>query len=75
MPSRLLACFALLICPLPAMAGEAWDWTQWRGPSRDGQVPALPASLGSLKVDFQMPLGPSYSGPVVDGERIYTTRT
>ena len=58
-----------------AAAGEAWDWTQWRGPDRDGQVPALPGSLADLKADFQLSLEPSYSGPVADADRIYTTMT
>ncbi len=55
-------------------------WTQWRGPSRDGHAlgkawasDLSPANLVEVwRVDE---LGPSYSGPIVDAERVYTTET
>jgi outer membrane protein assembly factor BamB len=54
-------------------------WCQWRGPSRDGHAPATPAwparLEGHLERLWHVPLGPSYSGPVVDAERVYTTMT
>lgn len=58
-------------------AGQAWagDWTQWRGPSRDGQVESLPAELGSLSQDWSVELGPSYSTPVLDEQRVYVTES
>lgn len=55
------------------------DWPQWRGPTRDGQVagPAWPDSLqpGRLKQVWRAPLGASYSGPLADAERVYTTES
>jgi outer membrane protein assembly factor BamB len=59
---------------------EIGIWTQWRGPSRDGHAlgeawasDLSPANLVEVwRVDG---LGPSYSGPVVDTERVYTTET
>lgn len=53
----------------------AADWSQWRGPSRDGQVESLPASVQSLEKQWSVDLGPSYSGPVLDADRVYTTQT
>jgi outer membrane protein assembly factor BamB len=54
-------------------------WTQWRGPSRDGKVagPAWPAKLSddSLKPRWTLPLGPSYSGPIVAEDRVFVTET
>ena len=66
----------LLSALLPAGPGDAWD--QWRGPRRDGTTAAaLPASLDepAFKEAWRATLGPSYSGPVTDGARVYTTET
>jgi outer membrane protein assembly factor BamB len=61
-------------------AAEPRDsWPQWRGPNRDGihRGPKWPESLTSesLKLLWSVPLGPSYSGPVVVGDRVFTTQT
>jgi outer membrane protein assembly factor BamB len=63
-----------------AKASTSTDWPQWRGPTRDGQVPATPAwpaTLGEekLKSAWRIPLGPSYSGPIVTGGLVITTET
>lgn len=54
-------------------------WPQWRGPSRDGQWtgPAWPDRLSkdSLKLLWRVPLGPSYSGPIVSDDLVFTTET
>lgn len=54
-------------------------WQQWRGPTRDGQVggPAWPDRLTkeSLKLVWRVPLGPSYSGPIVSEDLVFTTET
>jgi outer membrane protein assembly factor BamB len=57
-------------------------WPQWRGPARDGVVPAgtpqWPAKLDAsslTKVWSVGNLGPSYSGPVVSADRVFTTET
>lgn len=54
-------------------------WPQWRGPSRDGQIAGAkwPDQLkeGSLEKLWSVPLGPSYSGPIVSSELVFTTET
>ena len=58
---------------------SAETWAQWRGPSRDGQVagPTWPAKLSedTLKPTWTLPLGPSYSGPIVSADRVFVTET
>ncbi|GMU82297.1 MAG: hypothetical protein AMXMBFR47_21680 [Planctomycetota bacterium] len=61
-------------------AGDAAgkDWPQWRGPTRDGRVaesPAWPNDLKGLKQVWRVELGPSYSGPLIVGDRIFVTET
>ncbi len=55
------------------------DWDQWRGPNRDGKISGVnwPESIDetSLKRSWSVNLGPSYSGPVVVGDRVFTTET
>ena len=54
------------------------DWPQWRGPTRDAKVTGVlpwPSSLGNLSERWRVPLGPSYSGPIVSGERVFVTET
>ena len=55
-------------------------WPQWRGPSRDGQVTEgtkWPASINesTLKQEWRVELGPSYSGPIVSKSLVFTTET
>jgi outer membrane protein assembly factor BamB len=54
-------------------------WPQWRGPVRDGQVrdvPAWPEQLTGLKQSWRVAeLGPSYSGPIVSTDMVFTTET
>ncbi len=58
---------------------SAETWTQWRGPSRDGKVagPTWPTKLSEdpLQPTWTLPLGPSYSGPVVSADRVFVTET
>jgi outer membrane protein assembly factor BamB len=73
----------MLPCLLAAVvmaAPPADAWTQWRGPNRDGIVPGAvwPGSLkdDALKLVWKAEnLGPSYSGPVVSKDLVYTTET
>ncbi len=55
------------------------DWNQWRGPNRDGQIAKTewPGSLekGSLDQSWKVKLGPSYSGPIIAGDWVFTTET
>ena len=61
-----------------ASADEAkTNWGQWRGPNRDGIVKDAkwPDNLDpeTLKKVWSVPLGPSYSGPLVVDDRVYIT--
>ena len=54
-------------------------WPQWRGPTRDGQLAgaAWPDKLDTdhLRQVWRVELGPSYSGPIVAADRVFTTET
>lgn len=69
-----------ILCASAALAAGPATWPQWRGPTRDGAVsgPAWPDSLtgAALKQVWRVEnLGPSYSGPVVAADRVFTTQT
>lgn len=52
----------------------AHDWTQWRGPARDGHVPGLilPEPLpGQLHLVWKTEVGQGHSSPVVEGKRVF----
>ncbi len=55
------------------------EWNQWRGPKRTGLISAAawPNSVSSehLKQIWAVKLGPSYSGPIVVGNQVFTTET
>lgn len=55
------------------------DWNQWRGPRRDGKLAGVswPEKLDDSQLEkvWSVSLGPSYSGPIVVGDRVYTTQT
>ena len=73
-----LITIALLPSSLQAQQPNT-DWTQWRGPTRDGKVESAPwpKSLDEdhLKELWQVPFGPSYSGPLVIGDSVFITET
>ncbi|TWU27389.1 PQQ-binding-like beta-propeller repeat protein [Bythopirellula polymerisocia] len=54
-------------------------WPQWRGPHRDGKVSGDPwpveLKADNLKLQWRVQLGPSYSGPIVSGDLVYTTES
>jgi outer membrane protein assembly factor BamB len=55
---------------------HAADWPQWRGPTRDGVVQGKwPADLEKMERIWRVGLQPSYSSPVVIGDRVFTTET
>lgn len=78
---RALILIALLLPNFVVAAAEkpAADWPQWRGPNRDSTSPgdSWPANVGEdqLTRTWRVELGPSYSGPIVVGERVFTTET
>lgn len=82
MNSRLFSiAFLLLAIAVSRSAATELDsaWTQWRGPQRNGEFtgPKWPEKLDQnhLKKLWHVDLGPSYSGPIVVGDRVFTTET
>ena len=80
-PAITLIC-ATLFASLASVAesAEPGDWTQWRGSDRAGRLAetaAWPEKLdeSSLAQVFRIPLGPSYSGPIVANDRVFVTET
>jgi outer membrane protein assembly factor BamB len=79
----ILQLLVTMVGAMPLWASELRSdpsgWPQWRGPSRDGQVsgPAWPDRLGTnhLQCTWRVELGPSYSGPIVGTDRVFTTET
>lgn len=65
-------CVGLL---LPPLAGAVSDWSQWRGPHRDGIATRFEApakwSAGSLSKQWTVTVGEGHSSPVVAGDRVY----
>lgn len=59
------------------------DWPQWRGPTRDGHAASnsadgsWPDSIDEehLTERWRVELAPSYSGPIVVGNQVFTTET
>src|SRR5215210_3077881 len=53
---------------------SAQEWTQWRGPGRDGSVSAKNAPAAwpqSLQRSWRVEIGEGYSSPVVAGGRAF----
>lgn len=66
----------ILLCCLPLLSLTVFsqDWTQWRGPNRDGKVTAatLPRTWpATLKEEWRVPVGIGHATPVVANGRIY----
>lgn len=71
----LLLCISAFACGTSAQA-ESPTWNQWRGPERNGFWDGeLPKDLSALTLSWEVPLEVSYSGPITDGELVYTTET
>ncbi|MFM8274466.1 MAG: PQQ-binding-like beta-propeller repeat protein [Gemmata sp.] len=71
--------WTLALCTAATGAPPA-EWPQWRGPARDGTVTGAewPDKLEGkgLKELWRVEnLGPSYSGPIVAADRVFTTQT
>jgi outer membrane protein assembly factor BamB len=78
-PSLLLALGLAFSTPARTALAATPTWPQWRGPTRDGQVSGAswPEKLDTnhLRRAWSVPLGPSYSGPIVGADRVFTTET
>jgi outer membrane protein assembly factor BamB len=65
---------SILACMLAGSVVSAQDWTQWRGPSRDGAVAAAVVPRPwpkALTKSWQVEVGEGYSSPVVSGTRAF----
>ena len=67
----------LYLVGMAAPAAIATDWSQWRGPERDGYAPgvAWPQSLTDLEPIWRVPLGKGYPGPVVTADKVFVVET
>ncbi len=64
----------LFVLFVAGSSASAQEWTQWRGPSRDGSVSAKNAPDAwpeSLKKSWRVEIGEGYSSPVVAAGRAY----
>ncbi len=68
---------ASLFCALfiaTASTATAQDWTQWRGPARDGMIPAavVPSQWpAAIRKGWSVDIGEGYSSPVVASGRVF----
>ncbi len=83
-----LACSIPVILPSSALAEAGIvnpsetgpeEWTQWRGPNRNGKIEAgdWPSSLGeeTLKMQWSNVLAEGYASPVLTEERVFSVET
>jgi outer membrane protein assembly factor BamB len=64
----------LLAVLIAGVAGVSPDWPQWRGPGRDGLVPAFAPRASwpkTLTLGWKAPAGIGHSSPIVAGGRVY----
>ena len=57
-----------------ASIASAQEWSQWRGPARDGVIPAavIPKQWpAGVKKGWSVEIGEGYSSPVVAGGRAF----
>ena len=82
--NRQLPLLVLAVLLLTSQVGKAQlepnadDWTQWRGQDRNGVADiAWPDTLSVEKLieERNISLQPSYSGPIVVGDRVFVTET
>lgn len=71
--------FTVLCLVTSSAAYSADTWPQWRGPDRNCQTTTQvwPTDLQeqNLNTAFRVPLGASYSGPIVSEDRVFVTET
>lgn len=77
MTNIILSRIAARICIALLLASQlcfAQDWSQWRGPNRDGVTISFTAPKAwpdKLKTIWKVPAGIGHSSPVVVGRRVY----
>lgn len=69
----------LVVASFCASADAADTWPQWRGPNRDCRVEGQtwPDTLSgeNLKLEYEVSLGESYSGPIVTDDHVFVTES
>jgi outer membrane protein assembly factor BamB len=69
--ARLISGLIALLFVATAVA-NAQEWTQWRGPARDGSTKNAPAVWpAELKQTWRVEIGEGYSSPVVAGGKVF----
>lgn len=73
---RLVLAMVLSMLPLSlqAQGRPSADWTQWRGPNRDGSVGSFAAPAvwpETLVQKWKIDVGTGYASPIVVGDRVY----
>lgn len=59
---------------LAATSGTAQDWSQWRGPQRDGVFASFKSPANwpeQLKLKWRVTVGGGHSSPVIAGKRVF----
>src|SRR5688572_3274533 len=67
-------CLAVLVVIASASIASAQDWSQWRGPARDGVIPSavIPKQWpAAVKRGWSVEIGEGYSSPVVANGRAF----
>ncbi len=74
---RRILTVVIVVTGLTALGGAqrlSTDWTQWRGPNRDGVIPSFAAPSqwpDQLVRRWKVAVGTGYATPIVVGNRIY----
>jgi outer membrane protein assembly factor BamB len=76
MRMRRSACVAVVVVGLTVIghAQRPTDWTQWRGPARDGVIASFTAPAtwpDALVRKWNVEVGTGYATPIVVGDRVY----
>jgi outer membrane protein assembly factor BamB len=67
----LAICLAAGLAAAQSTTPATADWRQWRGPSRDGILTALPNEWpAELKKRWEVPVGTGHASPVIAGTRV-----
>lgn len=67
--------WAMAFAPVLQDAERTHEWTQWRGPNRDGvwqgNVDSSPLPAEGLEVLWRAPIGSGYTGPTIADGRVF----
>jgi outer membrane protein assembly factor BamB len=72
--ATLVLCLAATSLPIEAQRASTRDWTQYRGPNRDGVATTFTAPAAwpdTLVQKWRVEVGTGYASPIVVGSRVY----